>query len=131
MKGSRVQGVSMRMTQAEFLEALTNEFGQNPADWAFRCPACGDVATGRDFKAALEENPRTKNGEPVLANEIMGQECIGRTLGALEASASAYTGKRGCDWTAYGLLPGPLEIELADGQIIHSFPIATKDQSDA
>jgi hypothetical protein len=52
-----------------------------------------------------------------------GQECIGRSLGALDISKPRYDG-RGCNWAAYGLLPGPWTIVMDDGHEVHSFPLA-------
>lgn len=116
--------MSDTITHAEFIATLTERFGPSPADWAFTCPACGDVATGADFKAALAEHPRTRrDGSEVNAADRLGQECIGRTLGAL--SREPYHG-RGCDWCAYGLIGGPLGVEMPDGRIVRSFRIAEK-----
>jgi hypothetical protein len=68
------------------------------------------VATPQDFKDA-GANP----------NRI-GQECIGRSLGALRKNEK-YTG-RGCDWCAYGLFRGPWIVVMPDGQEVGSFPLA-------
>jgi len=93
----------------EWLAILTARFGESPEGWAFICPHCGDVATGRDMRAALIERPR---GETV-ASDILGQECIGRTLGALSKKEKQWDARRkkgevrGCDWAAYGLFRGP------------------------
>jgi hypothetical protein len=86
-------------------------------DWAFQCPNCDDVATGRDFKEALAPNP------DVHASSLLGQECIGRTLGALNGQRGSWTG-RGCDWVAYGLFAGPWTVTLPDGHTISSFRLA-------
>jgi hypothetical protein len=93
----------------EWLAILKARFGESPAGWAFICPQCGDVATGLDMRAALIERPR---GETV-ASDILGQECIGRTLGALSKKEKNWDARRkkgevrGCDWAAYGLFHGP------------------------
>jgi hypothetical protein len=43
-----------------------------------------------------------------------GQECIGRTLRRADPPGV----ERGCDWTAYGLIPGPWEIVFpAEGDV--------------
>lgn len=112
-----------KLTQAELITEATERFGTDPLNWAFQCPSCGDIANGQDFSDALAEHPRTnlRTDKPVIASDIVGQECIGRTLGAL--SRKAYTG-RGCDWAAYGLFAGPWEIELPNGRTAHSFRLA-------
>lgn len=113
-----------RMTQADLLALLTERFGADPHTWAFQCPACGDIATATDFTDALAEHPRTrKDGTAVTASDRIGQECIGRTLGALNRSEQPWTG-RGCDWTAYGLFGGPVIIDLPDGATMFCFPVA-------
>lgn len=111
------------ITHAAFIATLTERFGESPADWAFVCPSCGDVATGGDFRAALKEHPRERRGGKVTASDLLGQECIGRTLGALGVRADEWKG-RGCDWCAYGLIGGPLGVELPDGRVVRSFQIA-------
>lgn len=107
------------LTQAELLATLTERFGEHARNWAFVCPNCGDVATGADFKAALEADPRTRrDGTVVTASDIMGQQCIGRVLGALSRPRtkrmedSRNWGGRGCDWAAGGLFSGPMFIEI-------------------
>jgi hypothetical protein len=105
-----------KLTQAELIAEAKERFGEDVMTWAFQCPQCGDVASLGDFKAA--------NADPGIA----GQECIGRSLGALDRGTKKYKG-RGCDWVAYGLLRGPWEIELpAEGnkpvRSAWSFPLA-------
>lgn len=106
----------------EWLAILKARFGESPAGWAFTCPHCGDVATGLDMRAALIERPRGQ----MVASDILGQECIGRTLGALSKAEKGWDARRkkgevrGCDWAAYGLLRGPdsviFEEAHEDGQ---------------
>lgn len=108
--------VNSKLTHAEFLADARDRFGDNPADWAFKCPNCGDIATGRDFRKALSEHPPERKGQAVIASDVMGQECIGRTLGV--------DSERGCDWAAYGLLPGPCEVVMPDGQSSWTFELA-------
>lgn len=120
MTGTEAETIS----QQELLDRLTERFGPDPTDWAFVCPHCGDVATGGDFRAALADHPRTnRDGSPTTASGIMGQECIGRTLGALSGSADDWAG-RGCDWCAYGLFGGPLGVVLPNGKVARSFHVA-------
>lgn len=113
-----------KLTQEELLAEARERFGDDPLKWAFRCPSCKDVATGEDFREALKERPRKhRSGSEVIASDVVGQECIGRTLGALETSDEAWKG-RGCTWVAYGLFSGPWEIALPNGRKMHAFPLA-------
>jgi hypothetical protein len=107
------------LTQAELINEATLAFGANPMEWAFRCPTCGDVATAEDLRGA--------GGSPAR----IGQECIGRYLGALKPSdVDRVRPARGCDYVAYGLIPGPWVVEMPDGQKIRSFPLATGSTQD-
>ena len=67
-------------TKEEWIAEGKRLFGEAYEDWKFRCPKCGNVAYGEEFK---------KLG--VNANAIYC-ECIGR-----------YIKGKGCDWAAYGL----------------------------
>lgn len=124
-----------KLTQAELLAEARQRFGDNPLDWAFQCPSCGDVATGNDFSEALAKHPRTERGQQVMTSDVIGQECIGRTLGALKGEATTDSGRskaeRGCDWAAYGFLCGPWEIVLPDGRSVWSFPLADSSERTA
>ena len=55
-------------------------FGRFIEDWKFKCPRCGNIASGQEFKDAGADT-----------NSIYC-ECIGR-----------YVKGKGCDWAAYGL----------------------------
>lgn len=112
-----------KLTQAELLAELEARFGPDPMDWAFQCPNCGDAATGRDFREALAAHPRQERGEAVAASDVLGQECIGRTLGALSKGNGKYEG-RGCNWCAYGLFSGPWTVTLPEGGTMGCFPLA-------
>ena len=116
-----------KMAQAEMVAELKARFGDDPMAWAFRCPRCGDVATGQDFRDALARHPRKHGGADVVDSDVLGQECIGRTFGTLGVPADDWNG-RGCDWTAYGLFHGPLEIVMPDGRSVWGFPIADAPQ---
>ena len=108
------------MNQAEFVAELTARFGSDPMNWAFICPACREVATGQDFRTAIAE----RKLEGKMASDFLGQVCIGRVLGALEAkSRKDWTG-RGCDWAAYGLFAGPNFITNHEGKQIACFEMA-------
>lgn len=83
-------------------------FGTDLLGIAFVCPQCGDVAAVRDF--------------PPHMRVRAGQECLGRVL--KEVSTDTQWSGRGCDWTAYGLIPGPWEVEMPDGRVTRSFAFA-------
>ena len=70
------------------------------AGWRFVCPNCGTVASIADFEEA---------GAP----ERAGQECIGRQVAG-----------RGCNFAAYGLIPGPVSVVFPDGKTVRSFEFA-------
>ena len=103
-----------KLTQGELLALGKERFGDDPMKYAFACPNCDDVASLGDFAAA--------GADPGKA----GQECIGRSIGALN---NPPTNTRGCNWVAYGLIPGPWEIVMpAEGdrpeRSARSFPLA-------
>ena len=105
-----------RWTQAELLEEARRRFGDDPKQWAFVCPSCGDVATAQDFLDA--------GADP----NAIGQDCIGRATGALTRSGPTNT--RGCDWCAYGLFRGPWLITLPDGKEVGGFALAPAAEAD-
>jgi hypothetical protein len=111
-----------KLTQAELVAEARERFGDNPLTWAFRCPSCGDEATGQDFKDALAAHPRERKGKPITASDLLGLECIGRALGVLDKRQTY--GGRGCDWVAFGLFQGPWEIVMPDGHSAWGFPLA-------
>lgn len=111
--------------QAEWLADARRRFGDDPMGWKFRCPQCGDVATGAEFKAALDQRLADGRGaEDRAVSDVLGQECIGRSLGALETRAGQWDG-RGCDWTAYGLFGGPVGVLAPNGKVIRAFEFAS------
>jgi len=68
-------------TPEEWRAEGKRRFGSKFEDWKFKCPSCGNVASGKEFKEA--------GAEP----NDMYQNCIGRFNGK----------EKGCDWAAYGL----------------------------
>lgn len=70
----------MTYTKDEWLAEGERLFGKDYENWKFKCPKCGNVATGKEFKAAG------------VGPNSMYCECIGR-----------YVKGKGCDWAAYGL----------------------------
>lgn len=105
-----------KMTMAELHAEAKERFGDDPINWAFVCPSCGDVATGQDFALAG------------LAPASVGQECIGRGLD-LARRRGEDAPSRGCTRAAYGLIAGPWEVVIQDRgtpvpRSIHAFPLA-------
>ncbi|MFJ8006164.1 VVA0879 family protein [Streptomyces fagopyri] len=109
------------LTLKEFHADARARFGENPLNWAFQCPSCGDVATGEALRAAIASNPRKHStGQSVRFTDVLGQECIGRSLGALKGSAV-----RGCKYAAYGLFPGPWQVTVPGRERpMFCFPLA-------
>lgn len=106
------------MTRDELLDEARRRFGDDPADFAFVCPRCGDVATVADFQ---------KYG----LGHRAGSECIGRLCGALQGPRKPDrdgvvrgVAGRGCNWTAGGLFRGPWTIIVKPGVSIYSFALA-------
>lgn len=108
-------------TQQELVDEARRLFGDDPKQWAFICPNCSDVACAADF-IAIDADPQR-----------VGQECIGRSLGALSSGSSSNDSgrskaKRGCDWAAYGLFPGPWVVTVptpdGDTKELFSFRLA-------
>lgn len=96
-----------KLTLSELHDEARQRFGDDPRQWAFRCPSCGDIATIAEFTA------------PGSAGSGMaGQECIGRHR----------NDGRGCQRVAYGLIAGPWEVVVptaTGGQTsVWSFPLA-------
>ncbi len=77
---SKRECMEKKYTQEEWRMEGRKRFGLDFENWKFKCPKCGNVASGAEFKEA--------GAEP---NAIYS-ECIGR-----------YVKGKGCDWAAYGL----------------------------
>lgn len=110
---------TIKRTQEELVSELRARFGDNPLHWAFECPQCHDIATGWDFRHALDMYGETNK----YASDYLGQQCIGRVLGSLSKTREKWEG-RGCDWAAFGLFRGPDFAIAPDGTEIPCFPIA-------
>lgn len=68
-------------TREEWIAEGERLFGEDLENWKFRCPRCGNIASGQDFKDAGAD----------LYN--VNSECIGR-----------YVKGKGCDWASNGLI---------------------------
>ncbi|MGW0800320.1 VVA0879 family protein [Streptomyces sp. NPDC002692] len=108
-------------TLDEFWGEARARFGDDWMNWAFQCPACKDIATGEDLERALAERPRRHStGQSVKPTDVLGQECIGRSLGALEGRTV-----RGCKYAAYGFIPGPWQVTVpGQDKPMFCFPLA-------
>lgn len=80
---------------AEWLNEGRRLFGEDYNQWRFKCPVCGNIQTGADFRSA--------GVDP----QNVYQECIGRhmpdrakNLGSTPAKDKS---KSPCDYAAYGL----------------------------
>lgn len=93
---------------AEYHRQARERFGATATEWRFRCPHCSTTFSVAEFMNAGGQTPAA------------GQECIGNHVEG-----------RGCNWKAYGLIeaPGTLLIELPNGKVTRSFPLATPHQS--
>lgn len=80
----------IKQTMEEWLEEGKKKFGEDFENWKFKCPACGHVASGQDFKD-LKAEPND-----------MYQVCIGRING--KGVAGATDEGNGCQWAAFGFL---------------------------
>lgn len=89
---------AMKMTQDELVAEARKRFGDDAQKWAFICPCCGDVAVASDFPDGSEQ---------------LGQWCVGN-----------FGFDRGCDWKAFGLIQGPVEIVMPDGHSAWGFELA-------
>ena len=78
-----------KQTQEEWLNEGEQRYGEDFAKWQFKCPACGHVASGQDFKDA--------GAEP---NDLH-QTCIGRHNG--KGTKNQTDEGFGCNWAAFGL----------------------------
>lgn len=88
--------VGKNFTRRDWLGEGERLFGKDFTAWRFKCPHCGNVAAGQEFKDAGAK-----------ANAIYC-ECIGR-----------YAPEKGCDWAAYGLFD--ICTVHVDGQPVFEF----------
>lgn len=114
--GSR-QAVSTPTMHVDEWRARAKAIGAG--DWLdapFVCPACGNVATPRSFRAMGTEPARALT------------ECIGRVSGAGSARGGRKKKRsKPCDWAAGGLLGtlnGGVVVVTEDGKHINVFAFA-------
>lgn len=103
-----------RMTLAEWQAEGKRLFGPDGANWRFRCPMCGYVATCREFVELGQDH------------QLAAQECIGRHMAG--KSALRDSGKGPCDYAGYGLIKlSPVVIVTTDGKEHDCFAFAAVD----
>jgi hypothetical protein len=108
------------LTVRELLTEAIERFGDDPRFFAYVCHACGDIACAQDFL------------DVGAIPSLLGQECIGRAVPVTGPDADRPTTTlRGCRSTAYGLTPGPWRVDLGDGEFVHSFRLATREEAEA
>lgn len=93
-------------TPEEWRTEGKRRFGENFEDWKFKCPSCGNIANGQEFKEA--------GAEP----NDMYQNCIGR-----------FNGKtKGCDWAAYGFFDiCTVHIKTNEDKLVPVFDFAEEE----
>jgi hypothetical protein len=101
--------VNTTFTLAELHAEAERRFGADRWNWAFRCSSCGDIATIGEF---------TTRGVP----HLVGLECLGRQPGAPR--------DRGCEWTSYGLVPGPWQVVWPNGRKEDTFALADPEEAE-
>lgn len=105
------------MTEAEWLAKGVELFGEDKMTWKFRCPICGYVACGYDYKA-LKDNGA--NGGHV------GYSCIGRFVRNLPKREA--NGPGPCDYAGGGLIQlNPVTVIYKDGRQVDVFEFATEE----
>lgn len=101
----------LKQTLKEWLNEGKERFGEDFAKWRFKCPACGHVNTGKEFKdLGIDLNS-------------MYNECVGRHTGK---GSPRKDDSSGCDWAAYGLFGtlGKGRIVLNEGKESEVFDFA-------
>jgi hypothetical protein len=86
-----------------WLSQLKIKFGDDPKNWAFKCPSCGNIQNGHDFINNNIESPESK----------VYYSCIGRYVKGI-----------GCDWTLGGLLKINSVSVMKDAQVFPVFEMA-------
>ena len=126
----------MLLSDQDILYAIgTGELVVDPMGTGCLQPSSVDVRLDRLFRTfrrtkwthidpAIEQDGLTElievpEGEPFILHP--GEFVLGSTM---SAEHWAKTGKRGCDWCAFGLFRGPDVVVLSDGKEVYSFKMA-------
>ena len=113
------KAAEMPTKRNEWLAEGKRLFGPDARDWKFKCPACGNVQTAHDLKAA--------GGDP---NQVYFN-CLGRYLPTCRAAFGRNpkdTPKSPCDYTSGGLFRLGRPV-LFKGKIINVFPFAIEAEA--
>lgn len=77
--------MSRTITLDQLHDEARNRFGDNPQEWAYQCPECGDIATGPDVAWVLSQRPAAVAlRNPVTASEVLARQCIACPAQAVE-----------------------------------------------
>ena len=103
----------IHMTEDEWRARGLQLFGADPEKWGFKCPCCGHVATGEEYRALGD-----KGG-------MIGFSCIGRLMPKCR-EAFVKGGKGPCNYAGGGLFQlNPVHVTCRDGAVIQMFEFAT------
>lgn len=104
-------------TLAEWRAEAVRRFGPDRMNWKFVCAGCGHVQSVGDFMKL----------QPIVTKNISQaayQECIGRYHGG-KIWADMKEGEGGpCNYAAFGLFHGPVDVTMPDGSVVHVFHFA-------
>lgn len=99
------------ITLAEWRAEAVALFGADQTTWRFVCPACGHVASVKDWKDA---------GAPVTSAAF---SCVGRWSGAKREAFADGPGP--CNYAGGGLFAiNPVTVVDPDGRVHHAFAFA-------
>lgn len=106
------------MELKEWKETGKELYGEEPINWKWECPACGHVASAKEFDEFGEDPSRAY------------QNCIGRVNG--KGTSNGEDNGYGCNWAAYGLfgtLGKGINIVTEDGHEVEVFEFADVEES--
>jgi hypothetical protein len=89
-----------KITQEEWLAEGRKLFGDDPKDWRFVCPNCGNIQTIGDFMELRKHGIEIKDAQVAYFN------CIGRYDTRIPAKKIGHIGegKSPCDYSLGGLI---------------------------
>lgn len=107
------------MTEAEWLAKGTALFGEDKLTWKFKCPSCGYVVCGNDYKALKEQG---------ATGAHVGFSCIGRFM----PNSSDFLHRKPedpgpCNYAGGGLFTiNPIVVTYGEGKHVEMFEFATE-----